>query len=119
MPRSYTQLQGLLYKERKLPGSLRGQCSEHIVSRELIYHSCVYASFQYPLCVQATKLKHQLTYEKKRNLKKDVEAAQADLKKVQDNLERLQTQADSAAKATAALEDELSAEVSIPPEHPA
>jgi len=48
-----------------------------------------------------------------------VEAAQADLKKIQDNLERLQAQADSAAKATAALEDELSAEVPKPPEHPA
>ncbi len=42
-----------------------------------------------------------------------MEAAQADLKKIQDNLERLQAQADSAAEASAALEDELSAEVGI------
>ena len=48
-----------------------------------------------------------------------MEAAQADLEKIRDNLERLQAQADSATKATAALEDELSAEVSKPPEHPA
>ena len=61
--------------------------------------------------LQAAKLKHQLTYEQRRNLKKDVEAARADLKKIQDNLERLQAQADAAAEASAALEDELSAEV--------
>lgn len=63
--------------------------------------------------MQAAKLKHQLTYEQRRNLKKDVEAAQADLKKIQDNLERLQAQADAAAEASTALENELSAEVDI------
>lgn len=62
--------------------------------------------------MQAQKLKHQLLYEQKRNLKADVEAAKAELQKVQDNLDRLQGQADTAAKNSAALEDELSAEVS-------
>lgn len=65
--------------------------------------------------MQAAKLKHQLTYEQRRNLKKDMEAAQADLEKIQDNLERLQAQADAAAEASAALEDELSAEVRTAP----
>ena len=61
--------------------------------------------------MQAAKLKHQLTYEQRRDLNRDVEAAQADLQKIQDNLERLQAQADAAAKASATLEGELSAEV--------
>ena len=60
---------------------------------------------------QAAKLKHQLSYEQRRNLQKDAEAAAADLRKLQDNLERLQSQADEAAQASAALEQELSAEV--------
>ena len=63
---------------------------------------------------QAAKLKHQLSYEQRRNLKKDAEAAEADLRKLQDNLERLQSQADEAAQASAALEQELSAEVETP-----
>ena len=64
--------------------------------------------------MQAAKLKHQLSYEQRRNLKKDAEAAEADLKKLQDNLERLQSQADEAAQASAALEQELTAEVGTP-----
>ena len=67
-----------------------------------------------PAAAQAAKLKHQLSYEQRRNLKKDAEAAEADLRKLQDNLERLQSQADEAAQASAALEQELSAEVGIP-----
>ena len=63
--------------------------------------------------MQAAKLKHQLSYEQRRNLKKDAEAAEADLRKLQDNLERLQSQADEAAQASAALEQDLSAEVGI------
>ena len=62
---------------------------------------------------QAAKLKHQLSYEQRRNLQKDAEAAEVDLNKLQDNLKRLQSQADEAAQASAALEQELSAEVGI------
>lgn len=63
------------------------------------------------LCAQAAKLKHQLTYEQRRNLGQDVKSAEAELRKVQDNLQRLQGQADAAAEASAALEGELAAEV--------
>ena len=62
--------------------------------------------------MQAAKLKHQLSYEQRRNLKKYVEAAEAELEKIRDNLQRLQGQADAAAEASATLEADLSAEVS-------
>jgi septal ring factor EnvC (AmiA/AmiB activator) len=61
--------------------------------------------------VQATKLKHQLTYEQRRDLKADVAAAKSEVKKIQENLEKLEDEARKAAEATKEVEQELAAEV--------
>lgn len=61
--------------------------------------------------MQATKLKHQLTYEQRRDLKADVAAAKAEVKKIQENLEKLEDEARKAAEAAKEVEQELAAEV--------
>ncbi|EIE20863.1 RecF/RecN/SMC protein [Coccomyxa subellipsoidea C-169] len=62
------------------------------------------------LTSQATKLKHQLTYEQRRDLKADVAAAKAEVKKIQENLEKLEAEARTAAEAAESVEQELAAE---------
>ena len=61
--------------------------------------------------VQATKLKHQLTYEQRRDLKADVAAAKAEVKKIQENLGKLEEEARKAAEAAEEVQQELAAEV--------
>jgi len=63
------------------------------------------------LHAQATKLKHQLSYEHRRDLAADVAVAKEELKKVQDTLEQLEEQARAAAEAADSVEQELAAEV--------
>lgn len=63
------------------------------------------------LHAQATKLKHQLSYEHRRDLAADVAVAKEELKKVADNLEQLEEQARAAAEAADSVEQELAAEV--------
>ncbi len=70
------------------------------------------------LSVQATKLKHQLTYEQRRDLKADVAAAKAEVKKIQENLEKLEAEAQTAAEAAESVEQELAAEVRSDPQSP-
>ena len=65
------------------------------------------------LHVQATKLKHQLTYEQQRDLKADADAANKEVQKIQENLSKLEQEAHVAAEAAKSDEQELAAEVQM------
>ncbi|BDA42403.1 Structural maintenance of chromosomes protein 1A [Coccomyxa sp. Obi] len=62
------------------------------------------------LTSQATKLKHQLTYEQQRDLKADTDAAKKEVEKIQENLSKLEEEARAAAEAAKSDEQELAAE---------
>lgn len=63
------------------------------------------------LYMQATKLKHQLTYEQQRDLKADADAAKKEVEKIQENLNKLEEEARAAAEAAKSDEQELASEV--------
>lgn len=67
--------------------------------------------------MQATKLKHQLTYEQQRDLRADADAAKKEVEKIQDNLSKLEEEARAAAEAAKADEQELAAEVHMTARH--
>jgi ppGpp synthetase/RelA/SpoT-type nucleotidyltranferase len=61
--------------------------------------------------LQATKLKHQLAYEKRRDLKAEVTAAQQELQQIEQNLKELEEQTQAATAAAERAEQELAADV--------
>lgn len=60
---------------------------------------------------QASKLKHQLTYERKRDLQAEVTAAQTELQQIEQHLQQLEEQARTASAAAERIEQELAAQV--------
>jgi len=75
--------------------------------------SCLHAGGWQDVCLdaQATKLKHQLSYEQRKDLSAEVNAAKAEVIQVQETLHKLEAEAKAAAASAEALEKELATEV--------